>query len=105
MRTSIGARGLCFPLGGGSWSSALSSGAVTRSSGVLSPLGTCHESSILLSAVSLPGTLPCPGFVSADGFRLLETPVVNDVASLNKKIKEFGGEIKNDELAFPALMN
>lgn len=45
-------------------------------------------------------------FDSADGFRLLETPVVSDVACLSYKIeKEFGGEIRNDELAFPALMN
>lgn len=44
-----------------------------------------HESSFLMSAVSLPGTLECPGFVSADDFRLFETPVVNGVASLNYK--------------------
>jgi len=39
-----------------------------------------------MSAVSLPVALPLPGFVSADGFRPTETPVMDDVASLAYKI-------------------
>uniref|UniRef100_A0A8C5JDR5 Uncharacterized protein n=1 Tax=Junco hyemalis TaxID=40217 RepID=A0A8C5JDR5_JUNHY len=45
-------------------------------------------SSFLMSAVSLPGTPACPGFVSADDFRLLKTPVMNG---------HFCGQIRNDD--------
>lgn len=46
-----------------------------------------HEPSVLMPVVSLPGTLLCPGFVSADDFRLLETPVMNDVVLLTTEYK------------------
>lgn len=39
-----------------------------------------------MSVVSLPMTLPLLSFVSADVFRLTETPVANDGASLADKI-------------------